>query len=840
MTASRHGRRAGRTALPACDVVNEGPASAQAAEGTSVSGGEAIRVRGIVQGVGFRPTVWRLARACRLTGSVWNDAAGVVIHVYGPAEMRHVFVARLACEAPPLARIDTLERSALAPRAAPGDFSIAASRAGEVHTAVAPDAAACPACLAEVSDAGDRRYRYSFANCTHCGPRLSIVRAVPYDRARTSMASFPLCEACRTEYEDPADRRFHAQPNACPDCGPRLWLEPCLGAAREDGGPAIGEGTEPDAIAQAARLLAAGRIVAVKGLGGFHLAVDATNESAVARLRRRKRRASKPLALMARDVKTIRRYCRVDPAEQALLESRAAPVVLLARAGPRDLVAQPRELAPSVAPRQRTLGFMLPYTPLHRLLLDAVDRPIVLTSGNLSDEPQCTRNAEARNRLATVADYLLVHDRAIVNRVDDSVARVIDGAPRLIRRARGYAPAPLELPEGFAAAPPVLALGGELKNSFCLLHDHGAVLSQHMGDLEHAAAYREYRRSLRLYARLFDHAPDVLAVDRHPEYLSTKLGTELAAERGLTLTHVQHHHAHLASCLADNAVPLNAPAVLGIVLDGLGYGDDGTLWGGEFLLGGYRECRRVASLAPVPMLGGARAVHEPWRSAYAHLVRAIGRAGFARDFGRLELYRDLAARPLETLDAMLARGLNCPESTSCGRLFDAVAAALGICRERIEYEGQAAIELEACVDEAALAAAGEGYPFALVDGPGRLVLDSRPLWPALLEDLARRVPEAVVAAKFHRGLGRAVAATVRALRCDPRGHGFERVALSGGVFQNAVLLEELCAALRAQGLEVLLQERVPSNDGGLALGQAAVAAARALPRNLTRRTAACA
>jgi hydrogenase maturation protein HypF len=831
------------------------------------SGGEEIRVRGIVQGVGFRPMVWRLARACGLTGSVWNDAAGVVIHLHGPAEMRHVFVARLAREAPPLARIDALERSALAARSAPADFRIVASRGGEMQTAVAPDAAACAACLAEVEDSGDRRHRYAFTNCTHCGPRLSIVRAVPYDRARTSMAPFPLCESCRAEYEDPADRRFHAQPNACPDCGPRLWLEPCSGAERdpcsgaerdpcsgaerEDDGPATGEAAEPDAIAHAARLLAAGRIVAVKGLGGFHLAVDAANEAAVARLRRRKRRASKPLALMARDVETIRRYCRVDAAEQALLESRAAPVVLLERAGPRELApgaaprelalgAAPRELAPGVAPRQRTLGFTLPYTPLHRLLVDALDGPIVLTSGNLSDAPQCTGNAEARNTLGAIADYLLVHDRAIVNRVDDSVARVIDGAPRLIRRARGYAPAPLELPDGFGAAPPVLALGGELKNSFCLLRDGGAVLSQHMGDLEHAAAYREYRRSLQLYARLFDHAPEVLAVDRHPEYLSTKLGTELAAETGLTLTHVQHHHAHLASCLADNAVSLHAPAVLGVVLDGLGYGHDGTLWGGEFLLGGYRECRRVASLASVPMLGGARAVHEPWRSAYAHIVGAIGRADFARDFARLELYGDLAARPLDTLDAMLARGFNCPASTSCGRLFDAVAAALGICRERIEYEGQAAIELEACVDEAALAAAGDGYPFSLVDAPERLVLDSRPLWPALLEDLARRVPKAVVAAKFHRGLARAVAATVRALRREPRGHGFEQVALSGGVFQNAVLLEELCVALRAQGLDVLLQGRVPSNDGGLALGQAAVAAARALPHRQTRRTAACA
>lgn len=468
--------------------------------------GENVRVRGLVQGVGFRPTVWRLATECGLSGEVGNDGAGVFIRIWGPPERRARFLRRLQAEPPPLARIESLESEPLDRACPKTGFHIVDSRGGPVRTGVVPDAATCPECLADISDPENRRYGYAFANCTHCGPRLSIVSAVPYDRRNTSMAEFPLCHACRREYFDPRDRRFHAQPNACPECGPRLWLEGANGLRR------LGA----EAIDSAGRLLREGHILAIKGIGGFHLAADAGNEAAVGLLRRRKRRVHKPFALMARDMDMIRRYCMVSKEEQALLESPAAPIVLLDARGER--------LPSALAPGQRTLGFMLPYSPLHHLLMKGLDRPVILTSGNLSDAPQCTANAEARTRLSGIADYRLLHDRAIVNRVDDSVARVMDGLPRLLRRARGYAPEPIPMPAGFADAPAVLAMGSELKNSFCLVRDGQAVLSQHIGDLENADTFADYNLNLSLYRRLFEHDPACIAVDRHPEYLSTKVG----------------------------------------------------------------------------------------------------------------------------------------------------------------------------------------------------------------------------------------------------------------------------------------------------------------------------
>ncbi len=544
--------------------------------------GERVRVRGLVQGVGFRPHAFRLATECGLAGEVWNDAEGVIVRIWGPAAARRLFLRRLRTEAPPLARIDALETLPLGGAPPQRAFRILASHAGAVRTGVAPDAATCPACLAEVRDPDDRRHRYPFTNCTDCGPRLSIVGGIPYDRARTSMAGFTMCAACQAEYDDPGDRRFHAQPNACPRCGPRLWLE----SARE---------ANADPIAATRERLAAGEIVAIKGIGGFHLAVDATDADAVQRLRTRKRRYDKPFALMASDIDVVRRYCALSADEQALLTSPAAPIVILAAAG-RERVA------PGVAPGQRSLGVMLPYTPLHHLLLEGLERPIVLTSGNPSEEPQCTGNEAARARLSGITGHLLMHDRAILNRVDDSVVRVMDGAPRLLRRARGYAPAPLPLPDGFASAPPILAMGAELKNTFCLLQDGRATLSQHIGDLEDAATFADYRASLALYRSLLGHEPEVVALDRHPDYLSTKLGREL----GLEVIAVQHHHAHIASCLAENGVPLDADPVLGVALDGLGYGEDGTIWGGEVLRADYRGFTRLAHLRPVPMLGGAQ------------------------------------------------------------------------------------------------------------------------------------------------------------------------------------------------------------------------------------------
>jgi hydrogenase maturation protein HypF len=778
--------------------------------------GWAVRVRGLVQGVGFRPHVWRLARDCGLAGEVRNDSEGVGIRAWGAPDALEAFVRRLREEAPPLARIDGLEAMPLAGEPEDAGFHIVASHAGRVRTAIVPDAATCPDCLAETRDPAARRHRYPFTNCTHCGPRLSIVRAIPYDRGNTSMAKFALCPECRAEYADPEDRRFHAQPLACPACGPRVWLErlagpdsPLLAAA--------------DAIVAAADLLSAGAILAVKGIGGFHLACDAGNEAAVAALRARKRRDQKPFALMACDIEAIGRYCAVDGREEALLRSAAAPIVILRADGPE-------RVARGVAPGQRSLGFMLPYTPLHHLLLDRLERPIVLTSGNLSEEPQCTGNDEARQKLGAIANYGLFHDRDIVNRTDDSVARVVAGGPFVLRRARGYAPAPIALPAGFAEAPPVLALGGELKSTFCLAAGGQAILSQHLGDLEDAASFADYRRTLALYRGLFDHEPRALAIDRHPEYLSAKLGREWAAESGIALEEIQHHHAHVASCMAENGVPLESGPVLGIALDGLGYGGDGGLWGGEFLLADYAGFERLGNFAPVAMPGGAQAAREPWRNTYAHLDAAIGWERCARDHAGLDLVRFLGSRPLAMLDAMRRNRVNSPLASSCGRLFDAVAAALGICRERASYEGQAAIELEAQVDERAFAR-DEGYEFRVEwnpdDGAAPALLDSAPMWPSLMDDLARAVPVGVVAARFHRGLARAIARmALLILGRDP--HPTRTIALSGGSFQNRLLLETVTGDLRGHGLEILTHRQVPANDGGLSLGQAAIAASRLL------------
>ncbi|MGH8674721.1 MAG: carbamoyltransferase HypF, partial [Burkholderiales bacterium] len=569
----------------------------------------------------------------------------------------------------------------------------------------------------------------------------------PYDRPNTSMDAFAMCPDCEREYRDPADRRFHAQPNACPACGPRVWLEPAGAEAPSE----VSSGA--DTVEQARKLLHEGRTIAIKGLGGVHLACDATNEAVVARLRARKHRYDKPFALMAAELAVIERYCAISREERALLQSPAAPIILLPATG--------REwLAPSIAPGQRTYGFMLPYTPLHRLLLRGMETPIVLTSGNVADEPQATDNGEARERLGTIADFLLLHDRDIVNRVDDSVVQVVDGQPRFLRRARGYAPAPVALPSGFEAAPPILALGGELKNTFCLLREGQAILSQHLGDLEHARAYAAYRHALDLYQELFEHVPTMLAVDLHPDYLSSKLGRTWAESRGMVLEEVQHHHAHIAACLADNGVPLDAPPVLGIALDGLGYGGDGTLWGGEFLLADYRSCRRLASFKPVPMPGGVQAIREPWRMAYSYLNQYFDWTTLQREYAGLRFFQALQVKPLTALDAMVRAGINSPLTSSCGRLFDAVSALIGL-RGEVSYEGQAAIELETAVDENTLRHE-RGYAFSLepAEDSGVAWIGTGSLWPALLADAARGTAPGVMAARFHKGLAQAIAAMV--------------------------------------------------------------------------------
>lgn len=760
--------------------------------------GRRIRVRGLVQGVGFRPHVWRIAKRAGIAGSVRNDGAGVEILAWGTDEVLDDFLAALERDAPPLARIDSLSGTDLAGPAPAAEFEIAASSGGEVSTGIVPDAATCPACLGEIRDPSNRRLDYAFTNCTHCGPRLSIVRAIPYDRENTSMAGFAMCEACRAEYENPADRRFHAQPNACPDCGPRLWLEDRNGIVDCD-----------DPLLETARLLRAGGIAAIKGLGGFHLACDARNEAAVFELRRRKKRPVKPLALMAGSLEAIRDVCRVSEAEAALLGSAAAPIVLLE--------CNSASLAPSIAPGQDMLGFMLPYTPLHHMLLAAVDRPLVLTSGNLSDEPQAITNEDARRRLSEIADIWLMHDRDIVNRLDDSVVRVDAPGCQILRRARGYAPAPIVLPVGFADSSPVLAMGGELKSTFCLLKDGQAILSQHLGDLEEAATHEEYRRTLALYRDMFRHDVAAVAVDSHPDYLSTQWGEALVRETCARRITVQHHHAHLAACLADNGLVPGEERSLGLILDGSGMGEDGTVWGGELLVGGYDGFQRAGHFLPVALPGGAMAVREPWRNLVAHL-----RAAFGPDYLAMipegPLRERLCEKRLSVIDRMIEGGINAPLSSSAGRLFDAAAAALGVCLDKQGYEGHAGMSLE-CLARSHVARETP-YPVSLGCAEAS-VISWAPLWRSLLQDLASGVEPGRIAARFHLALIEGLAGmTMQAGRSS----GIARVALSGGVMQNRILHEGLSRALEAEGLEVLSHRHVPANDGGLALGQAVIAA----------------
>ena len=786
-----------------------------------------IRVTGIVQGVGFRPAVWRLAQRHGLRGSVRNDGQGVAIHVCGPDDALARFVTALRCEAPPLARVDRIaceDGAWLAPDA--GFDILPSSAAGAARTGIAPDAASCVACIAETFDPAARRQGYAFTNCTHCGPRLSIAHRIPYDRANTTMRAFTMCAACRAEYDDPADRRIHAQPIACPDCGPRIWLE--TGDTHRDAA------LPQDPIAAARLLLQRGAIVAIKGLGGFQLACDAGNADAVARLRLRKHRASKPLALMAADLAMLRSFARVDADEAACLQSPAAPIVLLRRSGAA-------KLADGIAPGMQTLGCMLPNTPLHHLLLQGMARPIVLTSGNVSDAPQLADNDAARTGLATIADAMLLHDRPVARRVDDSVLRVMAGAPRVLRRARGLAPAGIDLHPGFAAAPPVLALGGDLKNSFCLLRAGQAVVSHHIGELRDARTLADQRRAIDDYRQLFDHHAQCIAIDAHPQSLAGAGARAMLAAAGGTsspaLVEVQHHHAHIAACMAENGLPPDTPAVLGIALDGMGYGHDGRLWGGEFLRADYRGFTRLACLQPVALPGGDAAMREPWRNTYAQLVAAMGWPAFADRHAALELHARLLAKPLRVIDAMLASHTNCPPASSAARLFDAVAAACGICFDRIGHEGQAAMELEACLDATTLEHEHDDQAYVFTVDSGDDVhlpcLRPAPMWPALLDDLRQGVSPGVVSARFHKGLAIAIVRMVRQLRAAHGGETLHTVALSGGVFQNRILLEQLVRRFEQAGLAVLTHRQVPSNDGGLSLGQAAVAAARLLTTGAT-------
>lgn len=772
-----------------------------------------IRVHGVVQGVGFRPFVQRLATAHGLRGAVWNDPGGVVIEAAGDPQAIADFVEALRLKAPPAAEIDEVTVAALAgglARAGAGFQVVRSREAGARVLGVGPDLATCPDCLRELRDPDDRRHRYPFINCTGCGPRLSILEGVPYDRPKTTMAAFRMCTDCRREYDDPDDRRFHAQPNACAVCGPALRFERFA-----DGAVA----REWRAIAAAFwELVHAGKSIAIKGIGGYHLACLATDEAAVARLRARKLRPHKPLAVMARAPDVLRRHCMISPAEADLLAGPKAPILLL----------RPRpdcRIAPAVAPGQHRIGAMLPYAPLHHLLFEGRDDILVMTSGNLSDRPQIIDDDEARTVFAGIADAILSHDRRIAVRVDDSVLRRDGRALTPIRLGRGFAPLRLPLPPGLDRACDLVALGAQLKSTFCVKRRDRLIVSQHIGDLEHPENQDAFAASLDHYLRLYDLDPEAVAVDLHPEISSARLGRALAQERGRRLLAIQHHHAHAAACLAEHGVPSGAPPALAIVLDGLGYGPDGTLWGCEFLAVDYAGYRRLAHLRPVAMPGGEAAIREPWRMALAHLAETHDVGQLARAYRGLPFFQRRAPPATRLLLQAASRGINAPITTSCGRLFDAVAALAGVC-ERITYEGQAAAELEAALwRERGSLRGGHGYPFAIRAGEGMALLDPAPLWPPLLADLRAGSSTGAVAYRFHLGLAEGLAALAERVFATHVDLLDRTVALSGGVFQNAFLSRVLGARLARRDWRVLIHRRLPPNDGGLSAGQAVIAAA---------------
>ncbi|RNC68158.1 MAG: carbamoyltransferase HypF [Desulfuromonadales bacterium] len=744
-----------------------------------------ITIEGIVQGVGFRPFVFRLAERHGMTGWVRNTTAGVIIEAEGDAGQLAAFAAGLEREAPPLAVIAGVATAEVPPV---GDtaFTILESEGSSGTVRVPPDGDVCPDCLRELFDPADRRYRYPFINCTNCGPRYSLITGIPYDRPNTTMASFPLCAACRAEYEEPRDRRFHAQPVACPACGPRLSLVDMSG-----------DGVPGDPLEMAIALLEKGKILAVKGIGGYHLAVDALNDAAVRELRSRKKRDEKPFAVMAPDLEAVRRFALPDAVEERLLAGPEHPIVLL-----RKRPDSP--MAPLVAPTNGYVGTMLPYTPLHHLILRDRFTALVMTSGNLSDEPIAYRDDDAQERLAGIADYVLLHDREIHTRTDDSVIRVFRGNPLFLRRSRGYAPREVRLP---VAAPNILAVGAELKGTVCLTRGDRAFMSQHIGDLKNAATLASLAETAGHLQRLLEITPELVAHDLHPDYLSTAFAEEIA---DLPKVAVQHHHAHLASCMAENVLDGEA---IGVIFDGTGYGTDGTVWGGEFLVGGYGGYRRAGHFRQVPLPGGDAAVKEPFRMALSHLHDAFGAGLFDLP---LPWLAEIGPAERKLFLQMLERRINSPLTSSCGRLFDAVAALIGL-RGRVSYEGQAAIELEALAEESVTA---DVYPFAVFRRNDSAEVDFRLMVRALAEDVATGRSRAEMARAFHATIAAAVADVCGQLREET---GLDRVVLSGGVFQNRLLSEGICDILSENGFSVHTHRLVPPNDGGLALGQAAVA-----------------
>jgi len=741
-----------------------------------------------VQGVGFRPFVYRLAHELGISGWVKNDTQGVLIEACANFQTLEIFESALRDRAPAAARIKEIIRQETARSAAESGFRILDSDPGGAKTAqILPDLATCADCLREIFDPANRRHLYPFTNCTNCGPRFSIMERLPYDRPNTTMKQFTMCDRCRTEYEDPANRRFHAQPNACPDCGPHLewWNHQGIKSA-----------AGPDALIAAATALRNGRVIAVKGLGGFHLMVDARNNEAVRLLRERKHREEKPLALMYLSLDAVKIDCEVSRMEEHILLSPESPIVLLRRR------PDSKQIASLVAPRNPYLGAMLPYTPLHHILLRELGFPVVATSGNLSDEPICTDERDAMERLGGIADAFLVHNRHIARPMDDSVVRVIAGQEAVLRRARGFAPRPLTIPE---PGNPILAVGAHLKNTVALAHRDAALISQHIGDLETFQSGEAFRKAVGTLEELYETKPAKVACDMHPDYLSTKYAREMR----LPTLAVQHHHAHIAACMAENDLEGH---VLGVAWDGAGYGTDGTIWGGEFLLATRKDFRRVAHLRPFRLPGGESAIREPRRAAVGALYEVMGDALFERT--NLAPVAEFTPPELTVLKSMLHRGLHSPLTSSAGRLFDIAASLIGL-RQISTFEGQAAMELEFTI----ASGTAESYPFRLEDSGSCVIVDWQPILECILDDRKNAVELGMISAKFHNTMVEIVVAVVKRI-------GEPRVVLSGGCFQNVYLTERAVRRLAEEGYAPYWHRLIPPNDGGISFGQVAVAAAQ--------------
>ncbi|MFC1914047.1 carbamoyltransferase HypF [Chloroflexota bacterium] len=749
-----------------------------------------ISIRGVVQGVGFRPFVYQLATSHNLRGWICNTSGDVKIDVDGERGSLDRFLAELETLAPPLARIESI--SATEESAAGYErFEIQESISEEgKYQLVSPDIATCADCLEEILSPDDRRYHYPFTNCTNCGPRFTIIEDIPYDRPKTTMRHFQMCPQCQQEYDNPLDRRFHAQPNACPRCGPSLQLVDAQGNPVDTA----------DVVATASQLLRKGKIIAIKGLGGFLLACDAASEQAVRLLRERKKRTSKPFAIMLATLKEARKHCLVSKAEAELLAYPHSPIVLLKRRAGSSV-------SPSVSPNLKYLGVMLPYTPLHYLLCRETGLPLVMTSGNLSEEPIARDNDEATRRLRGIADYFLLHNRDIYSRYDDSVTMVELGKPRMLRRARGYAPYPIHLP---FKAKQILACGAELKNTFCLTRDSYAFLSQHIGDMENLETLEHFETTIELYKKLFRIKPEIIACDMHPEYLSTKYAKALAdVSPNLKLVPVQHHHAHTVSCLIDNGIQ---EQVIGVNLDGTGYGTDGSIWGGEFLVADYKGFERLGHFQYVPLPGGAAAIERPYRMAISYIVSLLGEDALNQN---LPFLNGVDSLELELIKKQIERKINSPLTSSCGRLFDAVSALIGI-RDRIDYEAQAAIELEMTADESE----DGSYPYAIIEQDDVHIVHFAELFTAIINELGKGAPQARTAMKFHNTMAQVVTDMCRHLSLRT---GINKAALSGGVFQNRLLLRLTVSALEKARFTVLTHSEAPANDGGISLGQAVIA-----------------